>query len=127
MSSENRTQTTIPESTYPALARPEFTSQIPSHLLADASDADRHIMGELSKLGQFSHWSVDAHISTMESVRKTNGRLIQVEQKIKNIEEDKQSLVRGWKLVVTIGVIIGSFVGFTSTLISVLSAIFGPK
>lgn len=127
MSTEHRSQPSIPESTYPALERPEFKSQIPPHLLAEASDADKHIMGELSKLGQFSHWSVDAHISTMESVRKTNGRLIRAEEKIKDLEDDRKSFVRGWKLIVTIGVIIGSFVGFVSTLLNILSAMFGPK
>lgn len=126
MSTEPRPQTSIPESTYPALERPEFKSQIPVHLLAEASDADKHIMGELSKLGQFSHWSVDAHISTMESVRKTNGRLIRAEEKIKDLEDDRTSFVRGWRLIVAICVIIGSFAGFISTLVGIISAL-APK
>lgn len=94
----------IPESTYPSLTPPQFTSQIPEYLLKGASDQDLHVMKQLSVMAQISEWSIKAHISTMESVRKTNGRLIRAEEDIKNLQEEGQSAKIEWK---TIGKIVG--------------------
>jgi hypothetical protein len=110
--SHNSHPDVAPESTYPSLERPEFRSQIPPHLLADASDAEKHIVEQLSILTQFAQWSTTAHISTMESVRKTNGRLIRAEENLKEIQDDKKLLKSGWKAVVVIGGVISGFASF---------------
>jgi hypothetical protein len=93
----------IPESTYPVLARPEFKSQIPAPLLENASETDRYIMEQLSKLGQFAAWSVDAQLSTNEQVRHTNGRVKRAESNIAHIQQDEQKVVWSWKAVAKIG------------------------
>jgi hypothetical protein len=102
----------LPESTYPSLERPDFKSQIPPHLLADASEAEKHIVEQLSVLTQFAQWSTTAHISTMESVRKTNGRLIKAENDIADLQEDKKFLKSGWKVLVVAGGVISGFISF---------------
>jgi hypothetical protein len=103
---------TVPESSYPSLIAPEFTSQIPEYLLKDASDQDKHILAQLSVMAQISEWSVKAHISTMESVRKTNGRLIRAEEDIKALQEDKKFLKRGWKTVVAVAGVLAGVIAF---------------
>ena len=101
----------IPESTYPPLEKPEFKSQIPAHLLDDASPAEAHILGELSKLGQFAEWSVRAHMTTDANVRHTNGRLRKAEGEIGDLKDDKKSFISGWRAIVAV-------TGFLTGLIS---------
>ncbi len=115
-------QKTVPESSYPSLEHPTFKSQIPEYLLRDATDADKHIMAQLSVLTQFSEWSTKAHISTMESVRKTNGRLIKAEDDIVTLKGDKKSVKVGWKVICFIG---GAIVTVASTLAAIYEALHG--
>lgn len=116
----------IPESGYPPLEKPEIKSTIPSHLLESATPAEKHIMGELSKLSSFADWSIQAHLSTHQQVRKTNGRLLRAEGHIEELKDSRTMVIRGWKLIAAIGVIIGSVAGLVSTLISILGSI-APK
>ncbi len=92
----------VPESSYPPLEVPQFRSQIPEHLLQGANASDHFILEQLSILTQSAEWSNRAHVSTMESVRKTNGRLIRAEDEIKSLKEDRKSIKVGWKVIVTI-------------------------
>ena len=106
----------IPDSTYPVLEKPEFHSQIPEHLLAGASDAEKHIMSQLSIMTSFAEWSVRAHMSTNEQVRRTNGRLIKAEGNIGDIKEDKRFLRSGWKAIVVVAGVISGLVSFLALL-----------
>ena len=110
---------TPPESTYPQLDKPEFTSKIPPHLLDDASPAEAHILGELSKLGQFAEWSTRAHLLTHDAVRRTNGRLIKAEGDIDELADEKKSFVSGWRAIVAVT---GFLAGAISFLILVYQA-----
>lgn len=102
----------VPESSYPSLIAPEFQSQIPEYLLKDASDQDKHILAQLSVMAQISEWSVKAHISTMESVRKTNGRLIRAEENIERLQEDKKFFKRGWQTIAAFAAVVAGVVAF---------------
>lgn len=111
------------ESTYPPLEKPEFKSQIPEHLLAGASEAEKHIVSQLSILMQSAEWSIHAHLSTDQNVRKTNGRLIRAETDIGHMKEDKRFLKSGWRVVVIVGGVISGFL----SLLALLYQTFGPK
>ncbi len=111
----------IPESSYPPLEKPEFKSQIPAHLLAEASPAEQHIMSQLSMLTQFSEWSIKAHISTMESVRKTNGRLIKAETDITALKDDKKTLLTSWKAIATLVTGAAGLIAFLITIYQVMA------
>lgn len=108
--------TTLPESTYPALTVPEFRSQIPSHLLNGASAADHYILEQLSILTQSAEWSNRAHVSTMGSVRRTNGRLIRAEAEIKDLKADRKSVKVGWKVICAIAGIVVTVIGVATSL-----------
>jgi len=113
MSQSDSSDKTIPDSTYPVLTPPgEFKSQIPEHLLEDASPQDKHIMHELSVGGQYDKWLVDALIQTHFQVRRTNGRLLRAESDIKELQDDKKSLLQGWKLIAAIGMGLSGFLAF---------------
>lgn len=73
------TDETIPESTYPELKAPSFESDIPPHLLANASESDKYVLEQLSIVKQFIPWSVEAQLLTHSAVRRTNGRVISLE------------------------------------------------
>ncbi len=113
---------TIPESSYPPLEKPEFKSQIPAHLLAEASPAERHIISELSTLSQFAQWSIGAHLSTDSQVRRTNGRLIKAETNIETLKEDKKTVLTSWK---TIAALVTGAAGLIAFLITVYQAMAG--
>lgn len=113
MSHEN----TTPESTYPPLERPTFTSQIPPYLLEKASDSDKYILAQLSTLSQFIPWAVTAALEGNALVRKTNGRLIKAEADIVVIQEDRVAVRSGWKAIFKAGAIIGGAISFVVTLI----------
>ena len=104
------------DSIYPPLEKPEFKSQIPEHLLAGASEAEKHIVSQLSVLTQFADWSVHAHMGTNDQVRRTNGRLVRAETELVHIEEEKQFLRSGWKVLVVIGGVLSGFVSLFSLL-----------
>lgn len=111
------------DSTYPPLEKPEFKSQIPEHLLAGMSEAEKHIVSQLSILTQCAEWGVHAHLAVNEQVRKTNGRLLRAETELGHIREDKRFLKSGWRLVVIIGGVISGFVSF----LALLYQTFGSK
>lgn len=112
----------VPESSYPPLEKPEFKSQIPDHLMADASKAEQHIIAQLNILTQFADWSVRAHMATNEQVRKTNGRLIQAESDISTLEGDKKTVLTGWKMLAAIGAGIAGVLAFIATLVQLFGA-----
>ena len=112
----------VPESSYPSLIAPNFQSQIPEYLLKDATDQDKHIMAQLSVLTQISEWSIKAHISTMESVRKTNGRLIRAEEHIKDLKGESNTVKVGWKVIAKIVAIV---VGAITLAMTVYQALRG--
>lgn len=111
------------ESTYPPLEKPEFKSQIPEHLLANASDAEKHIVSQLSILTQFAEWSTHAHLDIADQTRRTNGRLTRAETQLERIDEDKRFLKSGWRLAVVVGGVISGFVSF----LALLWQTFGSK
>lgn len=93
-------QDDTPDSTYaPLQPPPEFKSQIPEYLLADASPQDKHIMAELSIGAQCNRWLVNALVETHAQVRRTNGRLLRAEGDIKDLKGDTNTVKVGWKLV----------------------------
>ena len=109
----------LPESSYPELVKPEFKSQIPEHLLANASPAEKHMMAQLSRLASFADWSVEAHLSTNGAVRRTNGRLLKAEAKLEDIELDKKVLNKSWKMIVAVG---GGAAGLVSAVVAIYQA-----
>ena len=111
----------IPESTYPALVKPEFKSQIPAPLLESASESDRYIMEQLSILTQFADWSVNAHMVTDSSVRKTNGRLIRAEANIHSLQMDEQRVAWSWKTIAKIGTAIAGLATFLYYVVTIAS------
>ena len=110
----------LPESSYPELVKPEFKSQIPEHLLANASPAERHMMEQLSMLASFADWSVEAHLSTNSAVRRTNGRLLKAESKLDEIDKDKQIMSRSWKMLIAVG---GGLAGLASGALAAYQAL----
>lgn len=102
----------LPESTYPPLERPTFQSQIPAHLLVDASPAEQHIMSELNILRQCAEWSTNAHLETNRLVRKTNGRLLKAEEDIEEMKDERKSFITGWRAIVAVTGFIMGFVSF---------------
>lgn len=107
-----------PDSTYPQLIAPaEFKSQIPDYLLTGASAQDRHIMAELSIGAQYNKWLVNALVEAHGLVRRTNGRLIQAEEDIKDIKEARKSIKVGWKVVTFI-------VGGVVTVLGLMAAVY---
>lgn len=98
--------------TYPPLEKPDLKSQIPSHLLADASGAEKHIISELSILRQFSEWSIRAHMDTHSGVLHTNGRLLKAESEIEDLKEDKRSFTYGWRAIVAVAGFIAGIISF---------------
>lgn len=67
------------DSTYPRIELPEFNSSIPEHLLENVSKENRFVMENLSIQTQYIKWLCQAAVDTNQQVRKTNGRLIKVE------------------------------------------------
>lgn len=113
----------IPESSYAALKPPEeFKSQIPDHLLADATPQDKHIMAALSINSQYSAWLVNAALETHSQVRRTNGKLLKAEAEISALKDDRKAVISGWKLIAAIG---GILAGIASFLITVYQALNG--
>ncbi len=119
MSSSDSKPEQLPESSYPELVKPDFKSQIPEHLLANSSAAEKHIMAQLSRLSSFADWSVEAHLSTNGAVRRTNGRLLKAEAKLEQIDEDKKFLDRSWKVLVAVG---GGLAGLASAVVAIYQA-----
>jgi hypothetical protein len=97
-----------PESTYPALEKPDFKSDIPPHLVKDVGESERYILEQLSILSQYVSWSVKAQMDTNSAVRRTNGRLIKVERW-------KTMLQSWWALVMVVMAVLGGL----GTIISV--------
>ena len=115
----------IPDSTYPILEPPgDFKSQIPEHLLVDASTADRYLMEQMSIMRQYVAWSVGAHLSNDKNLRLTNGRLRRAESNIDTLKDDKKSVISGWKAIVTVAGIISGLVSF---LVLIYQALGGGK
>lgn len=113
----------IPDSTFPKLERPQFESQIPAHLLNDASPSDRFIMEKLSKLIQYAEWSTNAHITHDACIRKTNGRLISVEDEVDDIKTGRRILFKGWKYVVAFVGVLG---GILSSIVHLIQHMHHP-
>jgi len=63
------------------LKKPEFSSQIPHHLLHDLGEKDREILNQLSTQTQQNQWIIETLIGMDEQVRKTNGRVNALEEK----------------------------------------------
>lgn len=113
----------IPDSTYPQLVAPvEFKSQIPLHLLKEASDAETYIMGELSVGAQYNRWLVNALVEAHGLVRMTNGRLRRAEEDIKDLKADRKTVKIGWKVV---SGIVGGVVAVVTFVIMVYQALRG--
>ncbi len=83
-----------PLSDYPELVIPPdgWKSNIPEHLLRDASAADRWLMEEMSKNTQATEFCVHAAVNTNDQVRRTNGRLKGAERNIIGLQQDLQEM-----------------------------------
>jgi len=66
-------------STYQKLELPEFDSAIPEHLLHNISKENQFVMENISIQTQYIKWLCNAAVETNHQVRKTNGRLLVVE------------------------------------------------
>jgi hypothetical protein len=86
--------TSIPPSDYPAISLPPggFRSNLPEHLLKDASPADRWLMEEMSKNTQATEFSCRAAVDTNAQVRHTNGRVKSAEAKVADLQADVAAL-----------------------------------
>lgn len=71
------------KSSYKALEKPEFTPTIPSYLIEGMTEQDRFIVEQMSVMSQYVKWSVDTQMLVHDQVRATNGRLLTVEDQIK--------------------------------------------
>lgn len=119
--SDHSDDSVIPDSTYPILEPPgDFKSQIPEHLLVDASTADRYLMEQMSIMRQYMTWSVGAHLSADKNLRRTNGRLMKAEGNIAGLKEDRRFLKSGWKTLVIVGGVISGFASFLALIYQTL-------
>ncbi len=82
------------------------------------------MMSQLSIMTQYIDWSVHAHIATNQQVRKTNGRLLVAEEDIDELQDDKRSIVRGWRFMVGVG---GAIAGIVSFLVLIYQALHGGE
>ena len=111
----------IPDSTYPALQPPaEFQSQIPDHLLKEASQTDRFLMEQASIMKQAWEWSVKAHLSADRQLRMTNGKVRRAESDLAVLKADKRAIKVSWKTITVIG---GVVVAVVSGILSVYQAL----
>ena len=109
-------------STYPPLEKPDaFKSQIPDHLMIEASNAERFIMSQLSVLTQFADWSVKAHLSQDRQLRFTNGTVRRHTTEITTLQTDKQFVLTGWRAVVAAGGIVSGITAFVILIYKALS------
>ncbi len=109
------------DSSYPELTRPFFQSAVPQHLLAEASPADCYVMNELSKLSQAMAWSVEAHLAGNYQTRKTDERLIVVEDRVQKEQNFRKSVLGGWRFVVGAGAACAGVVAFLIHVIKFLN------
>lgn len=101
------------DSTYPALQHPGlFKSQIPEHLLAEASPAEKYIMEQLSINTQMAEWAINANMSHDRNIRHTNGRLRKAEANIVTLQDDKKSFITGWRAIAAVAGILSGLVSF---------------
>lgn len=115
-------ESVIPDSTYPPLEAPgEFKSQIPDHLLGNATPTEKHLMEEASISRQQNAWLVKACLSLDRQTRLTNGRLRKAEQDIRSLKDDRKTIVRGWRFVAAVVAGIGGLIGFGLTVWDKLS------
>lgn len=125
MSQHSSDDSSKPVSSYAPLEAPaDFRSQIPAHLLTDASPQDKHILEALSVGAQYDQWLVNAAVLTHSQVVRTNGRLLKAEADIKELQEDKQFLKSGWKAIVAVAGVVGGIVSF---LVMLYQAFAGGK
>jgi hypothetical protein len=110
MSQSNEEQ----ESLYPELEMPEFDSAIPEHLLKGVTDENKFVMENISMQTQYIKWLCEAAINTNHQVRKTNGRLIKV-------EEWKNKLSNGWLTAAAIFTFIGTISAVAAKIYKALS------
>ncbi len=102
-----------PESTFPALEKPEFKSDIPEYLLKNAGENERYVLMQLSTISQYVEWSVKAQMDTNQAVRRTNGRLIKV--------EEWKKMFSSWK------VLIGGIAALIGVVAAVVEIVFTIK
>ncbi len=106
----------------PLLPPEEPKSQIPAHLLVDATPQDQHIMHALSIGAQYDQWLVQALVKTHLQVRTTNGKLLRAEADIVSLKDDRRSIVRGWRFIVAVA---AGLSGLISFLVMVYQALAG--
>lgn len=97
------------ESTIPALEKPEFKSDIPPHLLANASENEKYVLEQLSMVMQYVRWSSQVEVDTNHQVRKTNGRVIK-------LERWKEMFSSWWALLLAILTIVGGMAGLVEVI-----------
>jgi hypothetical protein len=81
-------QNPLPKSTYIPITKPQFTPNIPSFLLHDASEQDKFILEQMSVASQYINWLAETQILVHDQVRATNGRVLAAEANIKTTKED---------------------------------------
>jgi len=92
------------ESAYPEVKLPDFKSDIPAPLLANAPEETRYILEQLSVLSQYVKWSAPVMVETNLQVRRTNGRLARV-------EAWKSMFTSWWGLALGLFAIVGAAAG----------------
>jgi hypothetical protein len=92
------------ESTIPELKLPDLKSDIPAHLLAEASPESKYILEQLSVLSQYAKWSAPVLLDSNAQSRRTNGRLLRV-------EAWKGMFTSWWALLMAMITIVGGIAG----------------
>jgi hypothetical protein len=92
------------ESSYPEVKLPDLKSDIPVHLLTDASPESKYILEQLSVLSQYAKWSAPVLVETNQQTRKTNGRLLRV-------EAWKGMFTSWWALLMALVALVGGVAG----------------
>lgn len=100
----------IPESTYPVLVKPVFTSQIPAPLLERASESDKYLMSQISILSQCTHWSMDVLADVNAQTRRTNGRVTRLEGQVQALQQARHDRQVNWGLVAKVGGWVGGLI-----------------
>jgi hypothetical protein len=104
-----------PDSTYPKIELPIISSDIPPHLLATVTPESKYILEQISALGQYVKWSAPVLISINDQTRKTNGRVISLEQTREELQEVKRAVKSWWAVCGVVLALIGGIAGVVET------------
>ena len=88
-----------PKSSFHRLVKPEYSSKIPPHLLVRLDEKERWTMEALAKLDFKQDWLVD-------KVIEANEQQIDLDVRVKKIEQWKAVLSGKWALIGAVGLMV---------------------